>query len=107
MQLVPLLAVLSLGVLALGLMTAAFLTAARSPRFPDAPPGTPHPATLPRRLMLAGATLGVAFGLLALLPGVLPWVSSPTEYVNLLLAAAGGAAFGVIHLHAVRRVTAG
>jgi hypothetical protein len=100
MELVPILAITSLGILGFCLMLAAFVGAARSPRFPDLPPGAQP--RWPRRLMLAGATLGAAFGLLMLLPGVLPWLNSGSEYADLLWGAAGGAAIGGITLHAVR-----
>jgi hypothetical protein len=102
MELVPIVAITSLGVIAFCLMLVAFVAAARSPRFPDAPPGTPPPGLWPRRLMLAGAALGAAFGLLMLLPGVMPWVDSPSGYADLILSAAGGAAIVASTIHAVR-----
>jgi hypothetical protein len=111
MELIPILSVTSLGVVGLYLMLAAFVAAARSPRFPDVPPGSSPPGVWPRRLMLAGAGLGVAFGILALLPGVLPWVDSPSGYADLLIGAAGGAAFATTVLQAwrsaPRRLTGG
>src|SRR4051812_22219739 len=99
----PVIAVTSLGVVALCLMLAAFVTAARSPRFPDAPPGTRPPGRLPRGLMLAGAALAVVFALLMLVPGALPWVGFPEGYVDLCLSAAGGAAVAASAIQTLRR----
>src|SRR5262245_54167934 len=95
------LAITSIGIVGFCLMTAALVAAAGAPRFPDVPPGT-TPGLWPRRLMIAGASLGAVFGLLMLLPGVLPWVDSPSGYADFLLAAAGGAVFTVTTLHAIR-----
>src|SRR3954447_3250625 len=102
MELVLLLAVTSLGVVAFCLMLAAFVAAARLPRFPDVPPGTRPAGLVPRRLMLAGATLAVAFALLMLVPGVMPWVDYPEGYVEVCLSAASGAGLAASIIHALR-----
>lgn len=102
MELVPILAITSVGVVGFILMVAAFVIAVRVPRFPDTPSGTRPSGLLPRGLMIAGATLGAAFGLLMLLPGVMPWVDSPAGHADLWLGAAGGAVFAATTLQAMR-----
>jgi hypothetical protein len=103
MELAPILAITSLGIVSFCLMLAAFASAARSPRFPDVPPGTRLPGALPRRLMLTGAALGAAFGFLMLLPGVLPWANSWSDSTDLVLGAATSAVLVGFTLRTLQR----
>lgn len=105
MELIPVLTITALGGLGFCLMTAAFVLGARTPRFTDAATGAPPSVKLPRRLMLAGATLGAAFGLLLLVPGVLPWVNTPAEYGDLWLGAVSGIGIACCVLYSVRNAT--
>jgi hypothetical protein len=75
---VPILTVLVLGFLALCLLVAAFLLVARRGHRGRAMQSTPGGRwSLPRRLLFAGALLGVLFGwawvILSLIPGGIPW----------------------------------
>lgn len=91
---VPILTVTAVGVAGFCLMVAAFLIAARQ--------GGSNPATqiaeearrsLTRRLMFAGATLGVVFGLameiLFLIPSGIPWMESSDWGVTLISGLTG------------------
>ncbi len=91
---VPILTVIVVGVVGFCLMVAAFIMAARHGGSKPATKGAPEARwSLPRRLMFAGASLGVVFGLamgiLFLIPGGIPWMEGSDGGVALISALTG------------------
>jgi hypothetical protein len=86
---VPILTVIAVGVVGFCLMVAAFIMAARQDGSKPATQGAPEARwSLPRRLMFAGASLGVIFslamGILFLIPGGIPWMEGSDWGVTLI-----------------------
>ncbi len=91
---VPILTVIAVGVVGFCLMVAAFVMAAREGGAKPATQGAPDARqSLPRRLMFAGASLGVIFGLamgiLFLIPGGIPWMEGSDGGVALISGLTG------------------
>jgi hypothetical protein len=81
MELVPIIAIAVVGAVGFCLMLAAFIMVSRRGGWQLAMQPSPQgrwPA--PRRLMLIGAVLGAAFGLLTFVPGVVPWWEHSSPY---------------------------
>jgi hypothetical protein len=98
MELVPIIAITAVGAVGFCLMLAAFVMVGRRGGWQQAmkPDARGHwPA--PRLLMLVGAALGAAFGLLLFVPGVVPWwdYSSPSAAWGLGVVFGFGLGFGV------------
>jgi hypothetical protein len=98
MELVPIIAITAVGAVGLWLMLAAFVMVGRRGGWQQAikPDARGHwPA--PRNLMLVGAVLGAAFGLLMFVPGVVPWWdhSSPYDAWGLGVVFGLGLGFGL------------
>jgi hypothetical protein len=92
MQLVPIIAIAGVGAVGFCLMLAAFFMVSRRGGWQQAmQPTAQNRWPAPRLLMLIGAGLGAAFGLLMFVPGVAPWWehSSPSD------AWARGVVFGL------------
>lgn len=90
---VPILTVVAVGVVGFCLMVAAFIMAAREGGAKPATQGPEARPSLPRRLMFAGASLGVVFGLamgiLFLIPGGIPWMEGSDWGVALISSLTG------------------
>ena len=89
----PILTVIAIGVVGFGLMVVAFIMVARAGGTNPATQGAEDRPSLPRRLMFAGASLGVVFGLamgiLFLIPGGIPWMEGSDGGVALISSLTG------------------
>jgi hypothetical protein len=86
---VPILTVIVVGVVGVCLMVAAYILVALQGGGKQAMRGSPDARwSLPRRLLFAGASLGVVFGLamgvLFLIPGGIPWTEGSDRGVALI-----------------------
>lgn len=98
MELLPIIAVLTIAGVGFCLMLAAFIMVARRGGWQQAMPADAHGRwPLPRYLMLIGAFLGCLFPLLMSVPGVVPWWDYSQWYTRLpaLGIALGAAVVGV------------
>jgi hypothetical protein len=99
---VPILTVLVAGCVGVSLMAAAFVMVGRQGGWRQAMQSEPAGRwSLPRRLMFAGAFLGMVFGVVVLLlfaiPGGLPWVDgSGWTYAVVVLPAIAAAWYFII-----------
>ena len=81
MELIPVIAITTLGGVGLCLMLTAFIMICFRGGWQQAMmPDDRGPWPPPRRLMLAGASLGVVFPLLLFVPGVIPWWDYSSPY---------------------------
>lgn len=98
---VPILTVTAVGVVSFCLMVAAFIMVVWERGANSATQGASEvPPCLPRRLMFAGASLGVVFGLamgiLFLIPGGIPWMEGSDWGVVLISGLTGLVAMSII-----------
>jgi hypothetical protein len=94
---VPILAAIVMGFVGFCLMVAAFVLVARQGGWRPAMRSTPNGRwSLPRRLMFAGAFLGILFSLtvaiLFLIPGGIPWMNDSDGGTALMCVLTGLAA---------------
>jgi hypothetical protein len=101
MEFIPVIAMVGVGAIGFCLMLVAFVMVGFRGGWQQAmKPDERGPWPPPRRLMLAGASLGFVFSLLLFVPGVIPWwtYSSPFHACGM------GVAFGGLLVWIVTRV---